>query len=272
VAPNEAFTGNYGIATFAAGGAAPNAGQETFTPVSFVPATGIDASTTVPAFGLRGNRDDTKFKVSVTNGDVAPFAVGVGDIEVTVTVNGAEVDDSITSVSPSKNLKTGKIGTFQYLWAHGASLQAGDIVEVTACVDIAGDDTPSNNCTTTVSPTGSFEVGTATYFPTITSKKTNVVLRSTSTNLGTADVLLRPDDVSVSTFVNGLPAGGSVVSKTPLGTRKVVKPTKLAGYSFTWTFGSVSVGDVVKVVTCVNVPGDVNGANNCSELSQTVTK
>lgn len=273
VAPNETFTGNYGIVTMAAGGAAANASQETFTPISFATETGTDAAASMPYFDTKGNKDETKFKVAVTNVDANQFTIAPTDIDISIEVNGVAVDDPITATSINpKKLKATKTGSFGFAWAHGDSLQAGDVIEVTACVTVSRDDGPSNNCATTVTPSGSLDIATATTLKTITSRKTGVTFKSTATNAGGANVLLRPDDVAYSLFINDLPVGGSVMSKTELGKRKLVKPTKHAGYSFVWSTGSVSIGDVVKVVACVPVPGDVTPGNNCSQASYTVVK
>lgn len=273
IAPNETFTGSYGIATYAAGGAAPNASQETFTPMSFIEPTGTDASGAVPDFTVRGNKDDSKFSVEVTNADVNTFAVSPADVDVTVEVNGVEVSDPITpSSTTTKTLKAGKVAKFNYLWTHGASLQAGDVVTVTACVNVANDDTPSNSCATTSSPTGTIDLSNTTTLATTTTKKSSITFKTSLTNNGTAQVLLRPDDVSYTVFVNDQPAGGTVTSKTELGKRKIVKPTKVANYSFTWEHGAVSIGDELKVVTCTSVPGDTNGTDNCSTAVYLVTK
>jgi hypothetical protein len=273
MAPNESFTGNYGVATYAAGGAAPNPSQETFTPISFLAPTGTDAGSHVPAFELKGNKDQTKFKVEITNHDTNEFLVSPADVDVTVEVNGIATTDPVVPTSTNtKKIKAGKVGAYSYEWAHGASLQAGDVVEVTACVTVPDDDSPSNNCSTTVSPSTPFDLSTTATLATVSSKKSSVVFKATALNVGGATVLLRPDDVDHQLFVNDAPAGGTVTSRTELGKRKLVKPTKQAGYSFTWEYGSVSVGDVVKVVTCVPVPGDVTPGDNCAEASYVVVK
>ena len=55
-------------------------------------------------------------------------------------VNGTPVEDAVTpSSTTAKKLKAGKVGKFTYAWTHGASLQAGDIVSVTACTTVADD-------------------------------------------------------------------------------------------------------------------------------------
>jgi hypothetical protein len=273
LSPNETFTGNYGIATMAAGGAAPNASQETFTPVSFIAPTGTDAATSVGEFDVRGNKDDTKFSVAVTNVDTNEFTVAPSDIDVTVEVNGVEVTDPVMVSSPNaRKLKATRVGKFNYLWTHGASLQAGDVVEVTACVTIRNDDWPANNCSTTLSPSGSVDIATTTSLSAITTRKTSVAFKSSVANNGTASVLLRPDNVEYTLYVNDVQVGDSVVSKTALGSRKIVKPAKLANYYFTWSFGSVAIGDVLEVVTCVHVPGDVGSGNNCSDAIVVVVK
>jgi hypothetical protein len=273
ISPNDTFTGNYGIATYAAGGAAANASQETFTPMLFIEPTGTDASTAVPDFTVRGNKDASKFSVEVTNADVNTVAVSPADVDVTVEVNGVEVSDPIApSSTTTKTLKAGKDARFNYLWNHGASLRAGDIVTVTACTNVADDDTPSNDCATTSSPSGTIDLSNTTVISTTTTRKSSITFKTSLTNAGTAPVLLRPDDVTYTVFVNDQPAGGAVTSRTEIGKRKMVKATKTANYAFTWEHGGVGAGDELKVVTCTSVPGDTNSADNCSTAAYLVTK
>jgi hypothetical protein len=271
VAPNESLEGDYGIVTMAAGGAAPNASQETFTPIAFE--SGTDAAATVPAFDTKGNKDESKFKVAVANVDVHPFAVSPADLDVTIAVNGEEVDDPIVPTSVAiKNVKATKSTSFGFAWTHGSSLRAGDVVTVTACVTVPNDDTAANDCSTTVTPTGAYDVSATAELSAITTKKTSVKFKTTVVNAGEANVLTRPDDIQYSLFVNDLPSGAPVTSKTEVGKRKLVKPTKHAGYSFTWDVGTVALGDVLKVVACMPVPGDVAPSDNCSTTTYTVVK
>jgi hypothetical protein len=268
---NDLVTGNYGIFTYAAGGAIPNPSQETFTPISFLE-TGTDAAADVLPFNVKGNKDTSRLKVEVSNVGANDIVVAPGDLSVTVEVNGTPVSDPVTATNDKvKKVKPGKAGTFAFGWAHGASLQAGDVVEVTACVDIADDDSPGNDCGSVEVPDGDVDLATATKLAAVTTKKSSATITTTVTNPGTAPVLLRPDDVDVQVFVNDTPVG-SVTSKTELGKRSMLKPTKKKSYSFVWDYGSVEVGDVLRVETCVDVPGDIDPASNCSETVVTVVR
>lgn len=247
----------------------------TFGAISEVPPVTNDATASVTPFTPAGNKDMSKFKVDVANAGPTKLALSPSNVTVTVKVDGVLVGDPITaSSSATKNLNPAKSTSFGYTWTHGDSLQAGDVVEVEACVSVAGDGRSWNDCGTFASPDQPIDISTSTALAGgLTSKKTVTSFKSTLLNTGSAAVLLRPSNVEYQVFVNDAPAGGTITSKTDLTKRSLVKAGKKANYSFTWSLpGQLSVGDTVRVVSCVHVPGDDAPTNDCSETTFTVTK
>jgi len=83
------------------------------------------------------------FKVS--NLGTAPITVNSAtDITADVLVNGA-VNGSVSPITGTKTISPGGSARFRLRWT-GGPLVSGDSVEFTACVNLAGDIDPTNNC------------------------------------------------------------------------------------------------------------------------------
>ena len=82
----------------------------------------------------------------VTNLGDSPITVDpTTDIDASVLVNGTE-NGSVTPLTGTKTIKPGHSARFRLEWTRDGTLASGDTVEFTACVNLAGDSDPTNNC------------------------------------------------------------------------------------------------------------------------------
>jgi Calx-beta domain/K319L-like, PKD domain len=84
------------------------------------------------------------YVLRVSNLWIVPITVNPPDIDAAVLVNGAP-NGSVTSLTGTKTISPGSRARFRLRW-RGDPLIAGDTVEFTACVNLAFDIDPTNNC------------------------------------------------------------------------------------------------------------------------------
>ena len=87
-------------------------------------------------------------------------------------------------------------------------------------------------------------------------------------NLGTQNVTICPEDIDATVEVEGSPLG----TVSAASACQLVKPTRAKKFSFEWSHGLLSPGDVVAYSGCVNVAGDENAANDCDSETRAARK
>ena len=110
-------------------------------------AEGIDAAGDVIVNGpVQAKKDSKVYVFRVSNLGDSPITVDpTTDIDAVVNVNGTP-NGSVSSLTGTKTIKPGKSVRFRLEWTQDGTLAAGDAVEFTACVNLAGDSNPTNNC------------------------------------------------------------------------------------------------------------------------------
>ena len=108
---------------------------------------GIDAAGDVIVNGKVHKKTDHKvYFLLVTNLGDSPITVDpTTDIDASVLVNGVE-NGSVEALTGPKTIAPGDTRRFPLRWTGDGSLDKGDTVEFTACVNLAGDVNPANNC------------------------------------------------------------------------------------------------------------------------------
>lgn len=271
ISPNETFTGTYGIATWAGGGATPNPTQETFTPISFREPTGVDASTST-AVALRGHRDSSKVRVTVANQGTQPFEIGASDLELSVTRDGVEVPHALVPASTARRtLAPGRSRSFSFEWVHGSALSLGSRHQIEACVTL-DDDVVGNDCSTVSVPSDPVDLSVQVEAGPASLRRGSVTLRVRSTNEGSGPVVLRPSDVVVEVRRNGVPVTAGVDRGAEPDRRSTLPPGKSRPVSLRVSIPGSNVGDLVELTTCVPVTADVQPADNCAVTTVVVAR
>lgn len=271
VRPNETFTGAYGIATWAGGGATPNPAQETFTPVSFREPTGVDASTST-AVTLRGHRDSSKVRVTVTNEGAVPFEIGATDVELSVTEDGVEVPHALVPTSTARRvLAPGRSRSFSFEWMHGSALSLASRHVVEACVRL-DDDVAGNDCSTVAMPSDPVDLSVQAEAGPARVRKGGVSLRVRTTNDGSGPVVLRPSDVVVEVRRNGVPVTAGIDRGADPDRRSTLRAGRTRALTLSVSLAGFDPGDLVELTACVPVPADVQPADNCAGTSVMVTR
>jgi hypothetical protein len=105
----------------------------------------IDAAGDVIVKGkVQAKKDSKKFSFRVTNLGDSPITVDPTiDIDAEVNVNGTP-NGSVTALTGTKTIAPGHSAKFRFIW--DGDIEKGDTVEFTACVNLAGDVNPANNC------------------------------------------------------------------------------------------------------------------------------
>ena len=86
------------------------------------------------------------YVLRVSNVGTVPVTVNpTTDIAAAVLVNGTQ-NGSVTSLTGTKTITPGSRVRFRLRWTGTSALVAGDVVEFTACINLAGDIDPTNNC------------------------------------------------------------------------------------------------------------------------------
>jgi hypothetical protein len=271
ITPNETLTGTYGIATWAAGGAAPNPSQETFTPIAFREPTGIDASASTDV-ALRGHRDSSKIQVTVTNTGTEPFTIGAADIAVTITQSSTPVPHPVTPTSTTRRtLSPGQSRTFTFDWAHGAAIGLGSPFTIEACTTL-DDDVRSNDCAVVPVPASPVDLAVTTRTGKAKASTATMPLRVRVSNGGVGPVVVRPSDVTVEVRRNGTPVTTGVDRGADPDRRFTLAAAKTRSFAMNVSLTRFAIGDLVELVVCVPVPGDDGPADNCASASTTVVR
>jgi K319L-like, PKD domain len=227
---------------------------------------GLDLGMTLTGT-VKGQAEKSTFKATVKNEETGTRAVTDGDIAALVNINGVPVDPGMLTVTPkSVNLKAGKSATFTITWNHGDSLNAGDLIDVTACVSKAGDEHPENDCATVSSPNG-IDLSVTVSTPKITTKQTSNSLKLTVANDGLAAVSpLRSSNVGMTVQVG---TDDPVVLTPPVGKGVALNPGKTKSYTFAWPHAKLPAGTQVTVTATITVPGNTS-ASTTAEITATV--
>jgi hypothetical protein len=251
-------------------------------------------------YEVNAHKDFTKFQVWVTNNYGPTTTLNIDDIVVSATVNGNPVDSGeFAIIKPLiRNIKAGNTGKYGFYWNHGkGTLRGGDLIELTACVDVPGDANSANDCGTISRPDGTIDLAADT------SRTKDIRVKALSSkfkvslyNVGEIRVPLDYNDVDVSITVNGEPVAtptkvAPIDKLTLLPKMKMVKPPvfkfdewryKALHVGLLWDHGQLELGDEIKITACSTVPGDVDSnvpapplfepteANNCSTATRFV--
>ena len=218
---------------------------------------------------VRGDRAFSPFSFKAVNSQTVVETISQADVHVTVTVNGVPVAPGAISITAhSFKATAGKSTVFRFNWNHGATLHAGDIIDVKACIDLVGDSVPANNCGDVLQPSGTTTLTNTVVnsAATITHRAASNRIYATITNTGTAIVTpMKNTDVTITVTVNGGPP--QVVNTTARDV--TLKPGLTVRLAATWAHAPLHIGDVVVLQSCVNVPGNTGTA--CSTATYVVT-
>jgi hypothetical protein len=230
----------------------------------------VSAGLVFPAAGLRLHKEFSNFQVQVTNTASERVAVSTDDIAVSITVNGEPVSGVSPALVTTKSLKPGAAPRFKFTWNHGLGLRAGDVIEITACVAVVGDQNPGNDCATVTFPQGDLDISATAVMDSVRSSYSFTRFRVTAHNGSSGRIVLWPDDVSVSITVNGTPTTGTITNLAAVR-GKVLKPGASTNYALRWDHGpTLNPGDEVVVTACIAISGDINPANDCSVITRYV--
>ncbi len=219
---------------------------------------------------IEGENTSSKINVTVTDVGALTGIVNQGNLTASATRNGVAVPASqFAYTAKSVQLNKGGSSGFVLTWTHGSTLHAGDIIVVTTCVRIPGDDKPLNNCSTIHDPIGPIKFTAAP-------KDANAKTGTTSTPVNVwltnnSAFRLRPvrlgENVSVTVSYNGGPA---VAATPPDNLPIAIAPATQISRKYTWTHGALAIGKVLKVTVCPVIPGNTTTA--CSSFNVTVVK
>jgi hypothetical protein len=220
---------------------------------------------------IKGNQASSAFKLKVTNVGTLTRTINESDVTLGAMLNGEQVPAGQFAVTAKTVLlKPGKNTTFSLAWNHGnQAISAGDLVDVAGCVNVLGDTEPGNDCEHVQSPSSPVDYSAVATIGAV--KKANVsnTVSLTVTNNGLSKIgPLRAAQMTVTVLVDDVPVG----TVTPPAQNTVpgaLAPGASSVNSFKWTHPKLTVGSVVHVNACVNVPGNTS-SSSCSVVETTV--
>jgi hypothetical protein len=271
VRPDDTKTGTYAVATWAGGGAVPNPAQELFTPISFRPATGIDAAaSTVVAF--KGHRDRSRVKVTVTNVGTGTLWVGGEDLTFDVTRDGSPTGHEIIPKAASRRpLPPGRSRVFVADWVHGPSLTLADRFVVRGCVQL-DDDRHSNDCDAETVPSDPVDLSVAATAGPARLRSASWPVTVAVSNNGAGPVVVRPGDVSFVVTRNGNPIEVTPTPAQDPARRYLLRPGRTLKIGFSLPLSGMAEGDLVELSACVSPPSDVATGDNCADVAASVVR
>jgi hypothetical protein len=220
---------------------------------------------------IKGNQASSAFKLNVSNVGTKTRTLTGSDVSLSAMLNSEVVPaEQFVVTDKTVTLKPGQSATFSLSWQHGnQAISAGDLIDVAGCVNVLGDSVPENDCEHVQSPSSPVDYSAVATIGAVKKSAVSNTVTLTATNNGLSKIgPLRSSQMSVTVLVDDVPVGDI----TPPAQNTVpapLAPGASSNNTFKWTHPKLTVGSVVHINACVNIPGNTS-TSSCSVVETTV--